>query len=332
MNVKFSKSDVYLIVIFFIVAIPVTISGYNYKNGLFEPIMDTVIYCISTLFLTYVIVYKLYPRYFSKNQIIRLFFWTVLLMMIVGIIEIICYRLVIGKEILPLFKRYELGFWGVTTSAQNAGILIGLLLGKKFTDVQLDLQKRDTEKRENELRLLKSQVDPHFLFNNLNTIDALIDTDPKAAKLYLNKLAKLYRYLIHTKDDEVVSVDEEIAFAKNYAFLLEQRYGTAYTFYFETDGKNDQYFIPPGALQTCLENVVKHNSGTESNPIITRIKVSKGSIIVINNKMQKTKQLESTGIGLSNLKSRYQLLSNKDLTITSDKDFSIKLPLIKSVE
>lgn len=331
MDNQITRTDLYLIGIFFAVAIPVTFAGYDYSKGFFEPVMDTLIYCVSTLFLSYVIVYQLFPRYFPQNKIRTLFLWTGSLMMVVGVLEIICYRLVMGRDILPLFKMYDLGFWGITTSAQNAGILIGVLLGKKYADVQLDLQKRDTEKRENELRLLKSQVDPHFLFNNLNTVDSLIDTDPKMAKLYLNKLSQLYRYLIHTKDDEVVPLEDEIEFAKNYTYLLEQRYGGMYKFNFRI-AASDLYVIPPGALQTCLENVVKHNSGTEAVPILTSIEVEADFITVKNNKTHRPQLIESTGIGLTNLRKRYELLSDKEIVISDEKDFVVKLPLLKTVE
>ncbi len=333
MNNKVTRTDFYLIAIFFIIAIPVSFFGYDYSEGILVPVLETIIYCASSLFLTYVIVYKFFPRFFSRNQIMRLFLWTVLLMVVVGVLEMIGYRLVSNREILPLLKSYGVWFWALQSSAQNAGVLIGVLLGKKYSDAQLDLQKRDTEKRENELRLLKSQVDPHFLFNNLNTVDSLIDTDPKTAKLYLNKLAQLYRYLIHTKDDEVVPLEDELEFARNYSFLLEQRYGEMYKFRFDLKMETaDLYVIPPGALQTCLENVVKHNSGTEVIPILTSIEVEAHFITVNNNKTHRAQLIESTGIGLTNLKKRYELLSDKKIIISDEKDFVVKLPLIKRVE
>ena len=330
MNVKFTKTDAYLVLVFFVIAIPIALTGYGYQNGWFVPIMETIIYAISTMGLSYLIVYKLFPRYFPKNQIVRLFVWTVLLMFIAGFLEFIGYRLVSGRSVTALFGKVSVYFETIISSAENAGILIGLLLGKKFTDTQLALQKRDTEKRENELRLLKSQVDPHFLFNNLNTVDSLIDTDPKTAKLYLSKLSQLYRYLIHTKDDEVVDLDEELEFAKNYAFLLEQRYGGAYRFDFGATSSDDS-LIPPGALQTCLENVVKHNGGTDKKPVLTTIKIDMDYVVVSNNKAPKLKAVESTGIGLTNLRARYKLLSDKDLAIIDQDNFVVKLPLLKPV-
>lgn len=340
MNIKLTKSDLYLIGLFFLIAIPVTFSGYDYSQGLFEPVLDTLIYCVFALALTYVIVYKLFPIYFPKKQIVRLFLWTVPILMIAGMIEVIMYELVeqgflssfdaFSKinwlKVIGNFKKPELLAWGIISSSENAGILIGMLLGKKFYDSQLSLQEKEKEKKESELRLLKSQMDPHFLFNNLNTIDSLIDSKPEVAKIYLNKLSQLYRYLIRTKDDEVVPLEEEITFAKNYIYLLEQRYGSAYVFEIIPNANIGDKLIPPGALQTLLENVVKHNEGQTVDPISTKIIIEEKEIKITNNlKLKKAKQ-DSYGIGLSNLKARYKQLSDEPIRITTDDHYSVSLP------
>lgn len=332
MDIRLTKSDLYIIALFFAIGIPVTFSGYDYSKGLTVPTLDTIIYVASTFFLSYVIVFKFFPRYFPEGKIITLFFWTVLLLMFVGVLEIFAYELVEKKPILYLFKRYELWFWGISTSAENAGILIGILLGKKFYEAQVEIQTREKEKKENELMLLKSQIDPHFLFNNLNTVDALIDSDPQRAKLYINRLSKLYRYLIRTKDDEVVALEDELTFARDYMYLLEQRFGDAYKFEIKQNVKPDNYLIPPGVLQTLLENVVKHNQGESLKPIKTLIEINLENILVKNNINLKNQNKDSFGIGLSNLKARYALLCDNEVKITSDKDFTIRLPLIKSVD
>jgi len=332
MKINFNKSDRYLVTLFFIIALPVTFSGYDYSIGLFEPTMDTIVYFVFTAILTYILVFKFFPYFFPRQQIVLLFFWTVLAMSIFGVLEIFAYQLVEGEPIMPLFKRYELWFWGITTSTQNVGILVGILLGKKFYDAQLDIQRREKEKRESELRLLKSQIDPHFLFNNLNTVDSLIDSDPKIAKAYLNHLSKLYRYLIRTKDDEVISLEEEVNFAKNYIFLIEKRFGKAYQFELTEEKNNEPMFIPPGALQTVLENVVKHNAATIQKPILTEIAVLPDLVMIENNIKMKKRATASLGTGLANLKARYKLLTDDNIEINISDKYQILLPLIKSVD
>lgn len=335
MKISLNKSDRYLIFLFFAIAIPVTFSGYDYSKGFFEPVMDTIIYCVFTCFVSYIIVFKFFPYYFPEKRIIALFAVTVTLMAICGMIEILCYVWVEESTANHIKEIREAGLtfimWGISTTAENAGILIGILLGKKFYDAQMDLQEREKEKKESELRLLKSQIDPHFLFNNLNTVDSLIDQDPKIAKEYLQKLSQLYRYLIRTKDDEVVDIEEELAFMRNYIYLLEKRFGSAYVFEIENPNKIEG-LIPPGALQTLIENVVKHNKGSNEDPVYTSIILDEESIVVSNVLNLKSKEKRTTNTGLSNLKTRYKLLSDKDIIINQDTNFTVIIPVLKEID
>ncbi|MBT8234199.1 MAG: histidine kinase [Saprospiraceae bacterium] len=165
MKIKFNKSDVKILVLFYMVAIPIILYSSNYDAGIFRPIAETAIYILFSLIALYGIVYQLFPRYFPKNQIIRLFIYILLFMATIGLIEIYLYQIVnswVWKDPSPL----RMFMAGLDSTLENAGILLGIFLGKKFFDTKLDLEKREKEKRENELRLLKSQIDPHFLFKN----------------------------------------------------------------------------------------------------------------------------------------------------------------------
>ena len=212
------------------------------------------------------------------------------------------------------------------------------LLGKKLYDAQTHFLEMEKEKKESELLRLNAQIDPHFLFNNLNTIDSLIDTNPSGAKIYLNKLSRLYRYLISTKDQEVVELEEELGFAQNYIYLIQSRFGNAYQFNIQQNNTNQElHFIPPGALQTLLENIVKHNQPSPKNPIKSTIIIKEHTIEVSNNLSLGVKEVDSTGTGLNNLKSRYKLLIDKEITISTNGDFKavsythLTLPTICSV-
>ena len=333
MKLSITKSDWHIIAWFYLIAIIVSLFGFDYNKGLYFPLTETANYIVFTALVAYSVVYRIFPRFFPKKQIWALIFWTTILMAICGMLELFVYRAIDGrypKTIMDCLTSFKYWINGITSSAQNAGILIGILLGKKFYDAQLELQQRETEKKASELRLLKSQIDPHFLFNNLNAVDALIDQKPEVAKAYLNRLAQLYRYLISTKDDEVVLVEDELEFAKNYIFLLEQRFGKAYVFEISGNEKVES-MIPPGALQTILENVVKHNTGTIVNPIKTSISIEQNQIIVSNNMKEKIRKDKTTGTGLNNLKVRYSLLSDSEMQIQKGEDFKVILPLIKEV-
>ena len=340
MEIKLSKSDLYLVLLFLVFAIPITLSDYDYSGGLLEPIIGMLLYVFFTLFVAYLIVYVLFPYFFPKKKLFVLFLVTIGAMMICGVAEIILHEILeIGgfskirwEKFFTTIKQPGLWIWGIIASSQNAGILIGILLGKKFYEAQMTIQEKEKEKKENELRLLKSQMDPHFLFNNLNTVDSLIDSNPEVAKKYIQKLSNLYRYLIRTKDDEVVLLDEELTFVRDYIYLLEQRYGSTYTFQIKSDQEEDALLIPPGALQTLLENVVKHNEGQSDMPINTTISIEEDTISVSNNKRLKGTPKESFGVGLSNLKARYALLTDQAITIKSDKDYVVMLPQLKTID
>ena len=144
---------------------------------------------------------------------------------------------------------------------------------------------------------------------------------------------QLYRYLISTKDQEVVELEEEIEFAQNYIYLIQSRFGNAFQFELNMEGINKApIFIPPGALQTLLENIVKHNQPRPNQPVKSSISLKKDTIEVSNNLSIKTEEVDSTGTGLANLKARYQLLVDKEIEISTNGYFTVALPLIKQVD
>lgn len=332
MTFKLTKSDLYLTGIFFILAIFVGSMDYaDYKEGeKYLLLIDHLNFIFFSSTSVFVLVYIIFAKFFPNGQFFKLFFFGVSFLFIMGILEIqwYCFFRNCKGNLLSLSGIY----YGFVMHIESIGIFATFLLGKKLYDAQLHVNKIEKEKKESELLLLKSQIDPHFLFNNLNTIDSLIDSNPQSAKIYLNKLSTLYRYLISNKDFEVVPLEDELEFAKNYMFLIESRFGDAYLFEIKNElGESNDYLIPPGALQTLLENIVKHNHGNSNSPIKTLIHITKESITVSNNIKAKNKFVDSTGIGLSNLKSRYKLLTDLEIEIQSNEYFIIKLPSIKQV-
>ncbi len=331
-DTSLNKSDRYLIFLFYLIAIPVTISGYDYSKGLFVPFADTIVYVLFSFLVSYIIVYKFFPFFFPKKKIMLLFLTVVPFMAIMGILEIASYRWITNSDLTKLYS-FESIYWGITTSAENAGILIGILLGKKFYDAQIDIQKKEKEKKESELRLLKEQIDPHFLFNNLNTVDSLIDSNPSVAKEYLNQLAKMYRYLIRTKDDDVVGLEEELIFTKNYIYLIEKRFGSAFKFEINQKIDLDSKLIPPAALQSVLENVVKHNAASVEEPILSKITIDAANITITNDFRKKPSSADNHGTGLLNLKTRYSYLTDQKIIIDKGQDyFKIVLPVLNLIE
>lgn len=184
---------------------------------------------------------------------------------------------------------------------------------------------------EMELKTLQQKVDPHFLFNNLNVLSSLIEKNPPVAGEFTDKLAQLYRYILHTQNAEVVSIKEELEFAENYAYLLQKRFGTAYNFNWQvTKSEINGQMIVPTALQSLLENVVKHNAGSRSNPLHIYVKLDENFLIVENERRPKSPGGAPSGTGLENLRARYELLTENAFEISNgEKTFAVKIPLLR---
>ena len=186
-------------------------------------------------------------------------------------------------------------------------------------------------KSEMELKTLQQKVDPHFLFNNLNVLSSLIEKNPQTANEFLDKLAQLYRYILHTNNAEIVSIKDELEFAENYMYLLQKRFGAAYDFDWQVPAaKTNGQMIVPTALQSLLENAVKHNAGSGTNPLRICVKLDEKSLIVENELRPKSPNDEISGTGLQNLRARYVLLTENPLEIDkSENIFTVKIPLLE---
>ncbi len=186
---------------------------------------------------------------------------------------------------------------------------------------------------ETQLKLLQQKVDPHFLFNNLNVLSALIERNPEAASEFVTRFTRLYRYILQHVDAEIVPLDEELAFARDYIFLLEQRFGQAYRFDLppareQTNG----HLIIPAALQGLIENAVKHNEGSAREPLSISIAIHGDYLTVSNQLRPKSQASDSAGTGLENLQARYRLMTDRLVEIScGERNFTVKLPLLKVV-
>ena len=219
-------------------------------------------------------------------------------------------------------------------SAADLAVPFVILLGKKYFENQTQLAQLNEKRKDAELKLLRAQLSPHFLFNNLNTVDALIENDPTKAKAYIAKLSSLYRYLISTRDKELISLDQELDMVHDYFYLIDSRYGDAYTLEVEDSQGTipldlKKNYLPTGALQTVIENVVKHNGAVEQQSIVTKLEIQKNQLTVINNKGTQKKHQENFGTGLHNLKERYRISVDRELEVHETNDtFQVILPLI----
>jgi two-component system LytT family sensor kinase len=181
-----------------------------------------------------------------------------------------------------------------------------------------------------EFETLKSQVNPHFLFNCFNTLSSLISEDHKQAEAFLNELSKVYRYLLRNNQDGLSSLQTEIRFIESYYRLLRTRHGEAVQLTIEVDKKYDHYLLPSLSLQMLVENAVKHNVLSKNRPLAIDIFTTSGNKLVVSNNLQvRSVKGPSNKIGLDNIKAKYDLLNQPGFQVLPDRrSFSVVLPLI----
>ncbi|WP_294229990.1 2TM domain-containing protein [uncultured Chryseobacterium sp.] len=202
---------------------------------------------------------------------------------------------------------------------------------KKTSKKEVVEQKLIAKSANAQFESLKNQLDPHFLFNSLNVLSSLIDENPKQAQKFTASMSKIYRYVLEQKDKELVTVEDELEFAKTYCDLLKTRFEDSVDFVFNVRKEDYRRFVVPLSLQLLLENCIKHNFATSSRPLVIKI-FSENDTLCIENNLQVREQIkESSGIGLSNIVQRYALLTERNVFVEkSDDYFKVKLPVLSA--
>ncbi|WBU88702.1 2TM domain-containing protein [Cellulophaga omnivescoria] len=176
---------------------------------------------------------------------------------------------------------------------------------------------------------LKNQLDPHFLFNSLNVLTSLIEEDPFQAQKFTTSLSKVYRYVLEQKNKDLVTVDEELRFAKTYIRLLKMRFEDSIVFEVPEKSSNPDAKIIPLSLQLLLENAVKHNIVSSNKPLRLKVEEVDNMLIVSNNLQEKKVVKKSSGVGLKNIHQRYQMLTDRTVIINKgETEFSVHLPIL----
>lgn len=220
----------------------------------------------------------------------------------------------------------------ILVSVQFSSIYEIIYLNKERESDLIQMERSEKLKAQAQLDALKSQIDPHFIFNSLNTLSYLIRQSPDKAQLFNDTLAKVYRYILINKEKDLVPLKHEIEFASNYFYLLKIRYQSGLYLMVKMDSISvDHYSIPPLSLQALIENAIKHNHFSEKQHLTIEITISENDIKVMNHKNHKKFDIQSSQIGLANLSERYSLIVNKDITILQTPEyFTVVLPLVKS--
>lgn len=226
-------------------------------------------------------------------------------------------------------------------SISVAGILLNIIATAVFESTYLlnkwktsliEAEKSKKAYVQSELDNLKSQVNPHFLFNSLNSLSALISEDPQKAEHFLYEMCRVYRYLLQNNEHELTTLNVELAFLKSYFYLLKTRYEAAIQLDVNIAEQYHNHLLPPFTLQMLVENAVKHNTVLETNPLIINLFINENEELVVRNNWQpKPVSVQSNKIGLKNIQRKYQLLSQQVVSVVpDDRHFTVSLPLINS--
>ncbi|MGM5470847.1 2TM domain-containing protein [Flavobacteriaceae bacterium LMO-SS05] len=224
-------------------------------------------------------------------------------------------------------KHYQFGLWITLTIVM---IFHFIYFYNRYQKNKLKEQKVIAGTASAKFDALKNQLDPHFLFNSLNVLTSLIEENPESAQKFTTSLSKVYRYVLEQKNKDLVTVDEELDFARTYMTLLKMRFEDSIIFDIPDRSTDPESKVVPLSLQLLLENAVKHNMVTSSKPLHIKIyEDTHGNLVVENNLQPKQIVKKSSGVGLDNIKQRYHLLTHKKVYINEQaKHFAVAIPML----
>ena len=257
----------------------------------------------------------LFSNKLKINSVTKIFLISLFSFLILQFLNIVKYKfhlgLVLNFFMISLFSTCLIyGFLYYYNQKKSIGKL-------KLQNIQKDAQYLE----------LKNQINPHFLFNNLNTLISFIEVNPTKAIDFGHNLANVYRHYLKKQDEDFVSLKDELLFIKVYLEIYKAKFENGFNFSISEEFKGNQYVLS-SSIQELIDNIFKHNNLDEENPIEIKIYTENDSLIIYNSVVSKN-VTDSTSFGLNNINKRYEILTNSSIVITNDKDsFSVQLPIL----
>jgi phage-related protein len=290
-----------------------------------------LVWIISEIFLDKI--GKLYPNIedTGKRIVLKLVTFFMTNGVLVAASTVVCYLVGVWTEKSAWLSYYV---WTYGMVCFFGGIILAiyesLYLFRKWKLATVESEQLKREHLQTQLDSLKNQVNPHFLFNSLNSLSSLIEDDEPKAHIFVNELARVYRYLLQSNDRTLTDLKSELAFIEAYFFLLKTRFGEGISIEVQVNEESKSQKIPPLTLQILVENAVKHNVISITKPLKINIYTEGVDKLVVSNNLQsKTATMVSSHLGLANIASKYRLLSRKEPIIKqTEAVFSITLPLL----
>ncbi len=273
---------------------------------------------------------KRFPGFNNAKKRIK---WMVLIYIIA--VPIVNVLLVIILNVCEVKDNYDPNPYQayLTTYAVSFAIIVLYEAIYFYTQLRESLTEKEQAKQaqiRSELQGLRNQVNPHFLFNSLNTLMHIVGEDQDLAKRYLQRLSKVYRYILESRSEPLITLSNELAFIRAYNFLQEERFRGNLQVDIRVDEAFENYKIVPLSLQILFENAIKHNIISRKHPLLIEVFVNEHLQLVVTNNLQRKRQvLDSTQVGLENISKRYAYFTEKTIEIREDEQhFTVALPLI----
>ncbi len=265
-------------------------------------------------------------------KILHLFLFNGIYTSIVIVLALLAFNkiiLLIPDATLGIAMRWGVGV-GMTVGLITNTIFVGVYFFDEWKASLVEAERLKRENVQSQLNSLRSQVNPHFLFNSLNTLTALITEDQEKAVNFVRDFSDLYRYILKAQDQEISTLEEELYAANVYLQLQKERFEEKLSVNIDLPKERMNMHLPTLTLQMLVENCIKHNIVSQSKPLNIRIFIEKDTLVVQNNLQKKQTMPPSTGLGLKNITKRYDFLSHQKVVVKESKDFfKVYIPLLK---
>lgn len=326
------------VLIFIIIGIIQYMNGVVISDGkellslfLLNQLYSVVIY-MGNAALIYYLIKKYKSELFQFKNLARAILGAILISLIcIFLLRVFVKVVIYGTDIMEMLKGEQIQFY-------YSSFLIAMVVTSIFYLFYYYRFKQESKVKQQKIiagaasaqfDALKNQLDPHFLFNSLNVLTSLIEENPEAATRFTTALSKVYRYVLEQKNKQLVTIAEELNFAKLYMSLIKMRFEDSIVFTAPEHISNPDALVVPLSLQLLLENAVKHNQVTPARKLYITIEEKDGNLIIQNNYQPKKVIKKGTGVGLQNIRNRYQLLTKRTVSIQqNEKEFSVSIPLL----
>ncbi len=266
---------------------------------------------------------------FGKKRLFSHLFLGIVYSLIVINVAYLSFKLLLTSEPPTTVQLAVTNAWGLVIFIPSFCVYFSLHFLSHWQRSELETEKFKKETLKSQLDSLKSHLDPHFLFNNLNILSSLIDKDKEESKAFLDKFAEVYRALLKTKDEDLIPLKDELEFIDAYIYLLKVRFEENIIFNIAIDKIKMQKMVPPLTIQMLIENAIKHNITSEKKPLIINV-ASHGDTLTVTNNLNLRPGEHDSGTGLTNIRRRYAYFSDETMKIDKTLDeFRVTIPLLE---